>query len=53
MEGDDVEALVTETTHRVLSEHDQQQLRFDQVEAANFDARMTRLLKYRIDQRQN
>lgn len=50
---DDVEALVTETTHRVLSEHDQQQLRFDQVEAANFDARMTRLLKYRIDQRQN
>jgi predicted secreted Zn-dependent protease len=50
---DDVEALVTEVTHRVLSEHDQMQLRFDQVEAANFDARMTRLLKYRIDQRQN
>jgi predicted secreted Zn-dependent protease len=50
---DDVEALVTEATHRVLSEHDQQQLRFDQVEAANFDARMTRLLKYRIDQRQD
>ncbi len=49
---DDVEAIVTETTRRVLAEHDRQQARFDQVEAKNFDARMTRLLQYRIDQRQ-
>lgn len=49
---DDVEAMVTETTRRVLAEHDQQQARFDRVEAKNFDARMTRLLQYRIDQRQ-
>lgn len=49
---DDVEAMVTETTQRVLAEHDQQQARFDRVEAKNFDARMTRLLQYHIDQRQ-
>lgn len=49
---DGVEALVTETTRRVLAEHDKQQALFDRVEAKNFDARMTRLLQYRIDQRQ-
>jgi predicted secreted Zn-dependent protease len=48
---DAVEALVNETTKRVLSEHDRQQMRFDQVEAKNFDARMTRLLQYRIERR--
>jgi predicted secreted Zn-dependent protease len=48
---DAVEALVSETTKRVLSEHDRQQMRFDRVEAKNFDARMMRLLQYRIDQR--
>jgi predicted secreted Zn-dependent protease len=48
---DDVEALVSDLTKRTLAEHDKQQVRFDQVEAKNFDARMTRLLKYRIDQR--
>ncbi|SFB38969.1 Predicted secreted Zn-dependent protease [Rhizobium sp. NFR07] len=48
---DDVEALVSDLTKTMLAEHDAQQVRFDRVEAKNFDARMTRLLKYRIDQR--
>jgi predicted secreted Zn-dependent protease len=47
---DDVEKLVNEATKRVLSQHDREQLRFDQIEAKNFDARMMRLLQYRIDQ---
>ncbi|AYD01128.1 DUF922 domain-containing protein [Neorhizobium sp. NCHU2750] len=50
---DEVEALVNDTTHSVLSSHDKAQQEFDRIEAANFDARMTRLLQYRIDQRQN
>lgn len=49
---DELEVQVSETTRKVLAEHDRQQLRFDQIESKNFDARMMRLLKYRIDQRQ-
>ncbi len=49
---DDLETLVADTTRRVLAEHDRQQMRFDQIESKNFDARMMRLLQYRIDQRQ-
>ncbi|WP_374730666.1 DUF922 domain-containing Zn-dependent protease [Aliirhizobium terrae] len=48
---DDVETLVSELTKRMLAEHDKQQVRFDQIESKNFDARMMRLLQYRIDQR--
>lgn len=50
---DELEVLVGETTRRILAEHDRQQQRFDQVESKNFDARMMRLLQYRIDQRNN
>ncbi|TWF49706.1 DUF922 domain-containing Zn-dependent protease [Neorhizobium alkalisoli] len=48
---DDLEKEVGATTKSVLEDHDRQQLRFDQVEATNFDARMTRLLQYRMDQK--
>ena len=47
---DDVESLVNDTTKRVLAQHDREQMQFDRIEAKNFDARMTRLLQYRIDQ---
>ncbi len=45
---DSLEKQVAETTRRVLEAHDREQLRFDQIEAANFDARMMRLLQYRM-----
>lgn len=45
---DALERQVAETTRRVLEAHDREQLRFDQIEAANFDARMMRLLQYRM-----
>ncbi|WP_320195282.1 DUF922 domain-containing Zn-dependent protease [Agrobacterium rosae] len=45
-----MQALVTKTTQAVMAAHDKDQFRFDVVESKNFDARMTRLLKYRIQQ---
>lgn len=50
---DVLEKRVAEITRRNLEAHDRDQLRFDQVEAKNFDARMMRLLQYRIDRRTN
>ena len=44
------QALVTKTTQEVMTAHDKDQFRFDVVESKNFDARMTRLLKHRIQQ---
>jgi predicted secreted Zn-dependent protease len=44
-----MQALVTKTTQEVMAAHDKDQLRFDIVESKNFDARMTRLLKHRIE----
>jgi predicted secreted Zn-dependent protease len=35
-----------------MDEHDRDQMRFDVVESKNFDARMTRLLKNRLEQGQ-
>jgi predicted secreted Zn-dependent protease len=46
-----LEKRVAETTKALLEGHDLQQARFDQVEAANFDARMMRLLQYRLQQK--
>jgi predicted secreted Zn-dependent protease len=43
-----LEQRVAETTRRILESHDRDQLRFDQVESKNFDSRMMRLLKYRM-----
>ncbi|MDE1158533.1 MAG: DUF922 domain-containing protein [Neorhizobium sp.] len=48
---DALEEKVADLTRDALAAHDADQLRFDQVEAANFDARMTRLLQYRMGQR--
>lgn len=48
---DDLEKQVANTTREVLQSHDRLQLRFDQVEAANFDARMMRLLQYHMEQK--
>lgn len=46
---DRLEKQVADLTRESLASHDQDQLRFDQVEAANFDARLTRLLQYRLE----
>lgn len=48
---DALEKRVAEVTQRVLESHDRDQYRFDRVESANFDERMTRLLKYNIQRR--
>lgn len=48
---DVLEKQVAEITRRILESHDREQLRFDQVEAANFDARMMRLLQYNMQRR--
>nr|WP_246617337.1 DUF922 domain-containing protein [Rhizobium populisoli] len=48
---DALEKDVAETTRRLLEDHDAEQLRFDQVEAANFDARMSRLLQYNMERK--
>lgn len=42
-----MEKRVSDTTRRIIDDHDSEQLRFDIVEAKNFDARMMRLLKNR------
>ncbi len=43
-----LERKVGLTTKRVLEAHDRDQLRFDRVESKNFDHRIMRLLKYRM-----
>jgi predicted secreted Zn-dependent protease len=48
---DALEKQVADTTRQLLQSHDRQQLRFDQVEAANFDSRMMRLLRYHLEQK--
>jgi predicted secreted Zn-dependent protease len=50
---DALEKQVADTTRQVLQSHDRQQLRFDQVEAANFDSRMMRLLRYHLEQKKD
>ncbi|WP_390624888.1 DUF922 domain-containing Zn-dependent protease [Pseudorhizobium xiangyangii] len=47
---ENLEKKVGSTTKRVLEAHDRDQLRFDKVESKNFDNRMMRLLKYRLEQ---
>ncbi len=42
--------MVGKITQKVMDEHDRDQMRFDVVESRNFDARMTRLLKHRLEQ---
>jgi predicted secreted Zn-dependent protease len=44
-----MEQRVAEVTERILGEHDQDQARFDRVEALNFEKRMVRLLENRLE----
>lgn len=46
---DRMQAAVTRASELGIQAHDRDQARFDKVEAANFDKRMVRLLKYRLD----
>ncbi|NTF07543.1 DUF922 domain-containing protein [Agrobacterium rubi] len=48
---EEMQALVTETTQEVMNAHDKDQMRFDVVESKNFDARMSRLLTHRLQQK--
>lgn len=48
-----LQEMVGKITQTVMDEHDRDQMRFDVVESKNFDARMTRLLKNRLEQGQN
>jgi predicted secreted Zn-dependent protease len=43
-------AKAKEITARILAEHDRAQERFDRVELINFQSRMLRLLRYRMEQ---
>ena len=40
---------VKDVTARILEKHDREQLRFDRVEGINFEDRLLRLLRYRIE----
>ncbi|GAK70822.1 hypothetical protein RRU01S_14_00430 [Agrobacterium rubi TR3 = NBRC 13261] len=48
---EEMQALVTKTTQEVMNAHDKDQMRFDVVESKNFDARMSRLLTHRLQQK--
>ncbi len=50
---DKLQEMAGKITQTVMEEHDKDQYRFDVVESKNFDARMTRLLKHRLEQGQN
>ena len=41
---------VEETTQRLLAQHDAAQDKFDRIESINFESRMMRLLRYRLQQ---
>ena len=40
---------VKEATARILAKHDREQERFDRIENINFESRLLRLLRYRIE----
>jgi predicted secreted Zn-dependent protease len=40
------------TAERILKRHDEEQARFDRIESKNFQARMRRLFRYRMEQRE-
>ena len=40
---------VEETTARVLAKHDSEQERFDRIEGINFESRLMRLIRYRLE----
>jgi predicted secreted Zn-dependent protease len=46
---DAAQARVKQVTERVLAKHDREQIRFDKIEGINFESRILRLLKYRME----
>ncbi|MET2826578.1 DUF922 domain-containing Zn-dependent protease [Mesorhizobium shangrilense] len=42
-----------EITAAILAKHDQAQVQFDRVESANFESRIVRLMRYRLERMQN
>ncbi len=48
---DAMQARVGEASRLALEEHDLEQARFDSIEAANFESRMTRLMHHRLSSR--
>lgn len=46
-----LQARVAEVSRQELDDHDRDQARFDRIEAANFESRMTRLMRYRLSGR--
>jgi len=49
----DAKAKAAEITAAELARHDQDQLRFDRVEGVNFESRILRLLRYRMQRVEN
>jgi predicted secreted Zn-dependent protease len=47
----DMQAKVAEATDAAIIAHDKDQIRFDRIEAKNFEMRMSRLLEYRQQQK--
>ncbi len=45
---EEMQARVAKDSKDLIAKHDREQARFDRVEAANFDNRMIRLLRYRM-----
>lgn len=48
---DAMQARVGEASRQALEEHDREQARFDSIEAANFESRMSRLMRHRLSSR--
>ncbi len=46
-----LQARVAEASRLALADHDSDQARFDRIEAANFESRMERLMRYRMSNR--
>ncbi|KFB10150.1 DUF922 domain-containing Zn-dependent protease [Nitratireductor basaltis] len=45
-----VQKLAETATQRILAKHDAAQIKFDRIEAKNFESRLLRLLDYRLEQ---
>jgi predicted secreted Zn-dependent protease len=50
---DAAKAKAAEITAAVLARHDRAQVQFDRVESVNFESRILRLMRYRIERIQN
>lgn len=46
----ELQSMAEATTQRLLAKHDAAQLKFDRIEAINFESRLMRLLDYRLEQ---